>query len=132
MSHADGSTARRPLAWVSAAALAIAVAGCGAAPPQAPPGYEKKLGVSTSGISTACGKAYLLRAFGGSHATGMKGLDAAAAHSAHTLALVDRRDPRWIFLGETVRAIVSDSASMLDSCGLHRARARLLRETRGR
>lgn len=128
--HTGAAMLRQLAAWAAAAGLALAVAGCGAQPPQAPLAYAKKLDVSTSGISTACGKAYLLSAFGGSHAKGLKGLDDAASSSAHTLALVDRRDPSWVFLGETVRQIVSASASMLETCGLHRARARLLRETR--
>jgi hypothetical protein len=114
---------------LSTVAVALAVVACGAEPPQAPLAYARKLGAATSGISTACGKAYLLTAFGGPHATGLDGLETAASSSAHSLALVLRRDPAWIYQGETVREIVSDSVSLLGSCELHDARTRLLRQT---
>jgi hypothetical protein len=116
-------------AGLAAAVAAVVLAGCGAEPPQAPLADAKKLDVSTSGISTACGKAYLLSAFGGPHAAGMKGLEAAASHSARTLARIDHRNPAWVFQGSTVSQIVDQSISMLDSCGLTTARARLTHET---
>jgi hypothetical protein len=111
------------------AALVLAVAACGAEPPQAPLADAKRLDVATNAISTACGKADLLTAFGGPHPPGLHGLDATAASSAHTLALVERRDPAWIYQGSTVRAIVDESVSLLGSCGLHRAQTQLRHET---
>jgi len=71
----------------------------------------------------------VLQAFGGSHPAGMDALEASASASVSKLSLVAHRNPAWIYLGSTVRQIVAESASMLDSCGLDRARTRLLRET---
>jgi hypothetical protein len=123
------TAARRAVGGAVAAVLALTVAACGAEPPQAPLAEAKKIDTATSAISTACGKAYLLTAFGGSHVAGLKGPDHAASSSARTLALIDHRDPDWVYQGETVRTIVHDSVSMLGSCGLRPVRARLLRET---
>jgi hypothetical protein len=118
-------------ACLAAGVLTLAVAACGAQPPQAPLADAQKLDVATSGISTACGKADLLTAFGGVDAPGLRALDATATASVDKLALVYHRNPAWIYQGSTIRTIVADSVSMLGSCGLHGARARLLRQTGG-
>ncbi|HLI58819.1 MAG TPA: hypothetical protein VKV21_04055 [Solirubrobacteraceae bacterium] len=121
---------RRLATLAVAAALAPALAGCGAPPPQPPLKDANLIDSATSGISTACGQAYVLGAFGGSHPAGMAALEASASASVAKLVLVAHRNPRWIYLGSSVRQIVAESASMLDACGLRRARTRLLRDTR--
>jgi hypothetical protein len=118
------------LTCTATAALALAVTACGAQPPQAPLAYAKKLSAATSGISTACGYAYRVTAFDATDRARLATLEADASSSAHKLALVYRRNPNWIYQGSTVSKIVSDSVSMLGSCGLDRARARLLHETK--
>jgi hypothetical protein len=128
--HRRPNARRRALAALAATALAPAFTACGAESPQPPRAYVNKLAVATNGISTAGGNAYRLTTFGGPHAPGLNSLEATASSSAHTLALVDRRNRDWIYLGSTVHRIVSDSVSMLGACGLDRARTRLLRETR--
>jgi hypothetical protein len=104
-----------------APAAAIALAACGPSPPQAPLGQAKKLSVSTSGISTACGLAYQVTAFPGNHRRELATLDAAASSSAVKLASVYGRNPAWLYQGATVSEIVSDGIEMLRACGLHRA-----------
>jgi hypothetical protein len=104
-----------------AAAAAIALAACGARSPEAPLGQAKKLSVSTSGISTACGLAYQATAFPGNHRRELATLDVAASSSAVKLASVYRRNPGWLYQGATVSEIVSDGIEMLRACGLHRA-----------
>lgn len=90
-----------------------------------------KLSVATSGISTACGLAYQLTAFpGDDHRSGLETLEATASSSAEKLASVYRRNPAWIYQGETVHDIVRDALSMLDACGLPGAKSTLLRATR--
>lgn len=110
-------------------ALAISIVACGATPPQAPLPYAKKLDSATSGISTACGEADQVTAFPGDHRDDLITLEATASTSVRKLAAVAARKPAWIYQGETVRQIVHDSATMLGSCGLRRAQAKLLRAT---
>jgi hypothetical protein len=105
--------------------LALAVSACGATPPQAPLPQAKKLDSSTSGISTACGETYQVTAFPGNHRRDLATLDATATSSARKLASVYRRNPAWIYQGETVAAIVKDALSMLSDCGLPGAKATL-------
>jgi hypothetical protein len=116
-----------------AAALATtlwALAACGPTPPQAPLPYAKKLDTSTSDISTACGEAAQVTEFEGQHSSHLKGIEGAALRSAHKLASVYRRNPAWIYQGETVGEIVVDAKRMLASCGLRPALAELRRATR--
>jgi hypothetical protein len=105
------------------ALLAAVVAGCGATPPQAPLPFAKKLDSATSGIATACGEAYQVTAFPGDHARDIATLEATAASSARKLALVDARNPHWIYQGQTVAEIADESVSYLESCGLGKAAA---------
>lgn len=122
-----------PAAPAGVAALAVLVAlcigGCGALPPQAPLAWARKLDVATSGISTACGEAYIVSEFSGQDRAQLRTLEATAGESARKLARVYRRNPDWVYQGETVRQIVGASSSMLHSCGLRGARDVLRRAT---
>jgi hypothetical protein len=109
--------------------LALAAAGCGATPPQAPLPYAKKLDTSTSDISTACGEAAQVTEFEGRHSPHLAGIAGAAERSARKLASVYRRNPDWIYQGETVGEIVVDAKRMLASCGLRPALETLKRGT---
>ena len=114
----------------SAIAVAVlAVAGCGPTPPQAPLPYAKKLDTSTSDISTACGEASQVTEFAGQNSAHLAGIEGAAERSARKLASVYRRNPEWIYQGETVGEIVVDARRMLASCGLRSALETLRRET---
>ena len=119
------------LASRSAAAIsaALALAACGPTPPQAPLPYAKKLDSATSGISTACGLAEQVTAFGGEHGKDLVTLEVTARSSGLKLASVYRRNPAWIYQGETVRQILADSESLLGSCGLRGAQAQLKQAT---
>lgn len=122
----SGSATRRILLALVAAA-ALAAAGCGATPPQAPYHQAKKLDASTSDLSTECGLTYQVTAFPGNHEKALASLENQAMVSARSLASVYRLRPEWIYQGETVRQIVSDALAMLHACGLIRAE-RTLRE----
>jgi hypothetical protein len=111
------------------AALALVLASCGPTPPQAPLKEAKKLSVSTSGISTACGLAFLVTAFPGNHNKELETIEATAASSAQKLASVYARNQSWIYQGETVREVVRDALAMLDSCGLSKAQSLLAHAT---
>jgi hypothetical protein len=106
---------------LTAALLALGLAACGPTPPQAPLPQAKKLDESTGGISTACGETAQLIAFPGNHRSQLITLEATAASDARKLASVYRRNPAWIYQGETIAKIVSDAFSYLDSCGLTHA-----------
>jgi hypothetical protein len=82
-------------------------------------------------MSTACGLAYQVTAFPGSHRADLITLNVTASSKAKKLAEVYRRNPDWIYQGQTVRQIVGASLSMLDSCGLQQARRFLLHATQG-
>jgi hypothetical protein len=110
--------------------LALLAGACGPTPPQAPLPYAKKLDTSTSDISTACGEAAQVTEFEGAHSPHLAGIEGAAERSARKLASVYRRNPDWIYQGETVGEIVVDAKRMLDSCGLHPALDTLRRATR--
>lgn len=114
---------------VATLAATMAVAGCGGQALQAPPGQAKKLGASTGDISTECGLAYQLTAFGDDHRKQLASLESQAMASAHSLASVYHRNPAWIYQGETVGQIVVDALSMLHGCGLTKGEQTLLRAT---
>lgn len=124
---------RRPAAAAALAVLAVLAAlcigACGALPPQAPLSWARQLEGATSGISTACGEAYIVTAFPGHDRAQLRTLEVDAGGSARKLARVYRRNPDWVYQGETVRQIVGASSSMLGSCGLHGARGVLRRAT---
>ena len=119
-------TARAQLAAIAAA---VALAGCGPTPPQAPPSQAKKLDASTSDLSNECGLTYQVTAFPGDHRADLASLESQAMASARTLASVYRRNPDWIYQGETVDQIVTDAVAMLHTCGLTRAERTLRRAT---
>jgi hypothetical protein len=122
----------RPARNIALLVVTLALAGCGATPPQAPPTQAKKLGASTGDISTECGLAYQLTAFGGDHRKQLASLERQAIASAHSLAAVYRRNQSWIYQSETVHDIVRDALAMLDSCGLTKAQSALARATYAR
>jgi hypothetical protein len=117
----------RPL--LAALFAAIALAGCGPPPPQAPFAQAKKLDASTSDIATECGLTYQVTAFPGDHRSDLANLEAQADASVRSLASVYVRNPNWIYQGETVGEIVSDALSMLDACGLDQAERTLRQAT---
>lgn len=114
---------------ITAATAVLALAACGPTPPQAPLPYAKKLDSAASGISTACGLAEQVTAFSGQHDKDLITLEVTAGSSSLKLASVYHKNPAWIYQGETVREIVTDSVSLLGSCGLHGAQAELKRAT---
>ena len=117
----------KPARTIATLAAALAVAGCGATPPQAPNSEAKKLDASTSDISTECGLTYQVTEFGGDHRKELASLESQAIASARSLAEVYHRNPDWIYQGETVRKIVGDALSMLHACGLTEAEESLRR-----
>jgi hypothetical protein len=121
-----GPTARPPLAALLAA---IALAGCGPQPLQAPAHEAKKLDAATSDISTECGLAYEVTAFPHDHGKDLANLEAEADASVRSLASVYVSNPKWIYQGETVGEVVSDALSMLRACGLSRSERTLSRAT---
>jgi hypothetical protein len=96
-------------------------AGCGATPPQAPPREAHTLGGTTSTISSVCGVAYQIHAFGQHDRRSELALEAAAEKAAQRLLSVYKTNRDWIFQGETVSAIVNESISALRECSLPRA-----------
>jgi hypothetical protein len=112
------------------AALALALAGCGPTPPQAPGPQAHALNESLSGISTACGHAAEVQAFT-DDAGAMAALERQAAKQVDVLAAVYHRNPAWIFQSKSVRDLVVMTNTYLDECGLHGAAARLRRLTSG-
>jgi hypothetical protein len=121
----------RPVRIIVTLAAAVAVAGCGATPPQAPHSEAAKLDASTSDLSTECGLSYQVTAFGGDHRKDLANLERQAMASARSLASVYSRNPDWIYQGETVHQIVTDAGAMLHACGLTQAERALRRATAG-
>jgi hypothetical protein len=117
---------------VAAGAITLAIAACGALPPQAPFRQAQKLDSATSGIARACGESYQVSAFPGHHAHELASLDSSATTSAHKLAGVLHRNPAWIYQGQTISEIAADGTSMLRACDLHHAADVLARATRSR
>ena len=111
--------------------LAI-LAGCGPTPPQAPFPEAKKLDSATSGISTACGLSSQVTAFPPPDHKDLVTLDAVATEDARKLARVYAKNPTWIYQGQTIRQLVSDSLTMLAACGLHGAEKSLRERTSAR
>jgi hypothetical protein len=110
-------------------ALVSVLAACGPNPPQAPLRYAKKLDSATGGMSLACGLAYQVTAFPGDHRADLATLNATASSKARKLAEVYRRNPKWVYQGETIAQIVGASEDMLGACDLRAARRTLLRLT---
>ncbi len=119
-------------AWWRASAALLVLAGC--APPGTP--VQKiqaaKLGVATSSISTACGYAWELTAFGGRHAAGLAAQESTAVSAAHKLATVYAHSPSDIYQGESVGSILGDTINLLDECRLPGAKKVLQQALKGR
>jgi hypothetical protein len=113
--------ARRAALVVAVAGLLLA-AGCAPSGTPAPKIEAAKLGVATSSISAACGYAWELTAFGGPHPPGLPAQEAMAVAAAHKLAKVYAESPSDIYQGESVGSILSDTITLLDDCGLPKAR----------
>jgi hypothetical protein len=120
----------RVTAAAFAAALAVALSGCGPLAPQAPGREAHRLNTSLSALSTACGHAYETQAFD-SRAGALTGLDRQAASQVPTIARIYKRNPKWIFQGKTVAELVQMAESYLTSCGLKGAAGRLHQATAG-
>ena len=115
-------------ARVTLVLVAAALAGCGPTQPQAPKPEAQKLDSALGGISYACGEADQIAAFG-DDASGVAALDRTASGDVDDLVSVYRRNQAWIYQSETIRKLVKDAASTLESCGLHRAARRLAHAT---
>jgi hypothetical protein len=128
----DVVAARHARSLVAVLGAVVAVAGC--APPGTP--VQKiqaaKLGVATSSISAACGYAWELTAFGGRQPNGLAAQDSTAVSAANKLATVYKHSPSDIYEGESVGSILSDTITLLDECGLPRAKQVLQRALAGR
>jgi hypothetical protein len=118
---------RAGIAVVLALACLAVLTGCGATPPQAPLPEAQKLDTSTSGISTACGLSYQSIALDPGARLHLASLNVKAAAQARKLAAVYRRNPAWIYQGQTVRSIVHQALSTLQECGLRGAKLALIR-----
>ncbi len=119
----------------SACALALcglAAAGCTQPGSQAPKAQAAKLFHATGDISLACGYAEELTAFGGPHLSGLRTQESMALDGAHLLVSVWSRNRTWIYQGETIDGLVSDSISLLGNCGLSRAQGYLRHTTTSR
>jgi hypothetical protein len=111
-------------------ALALALAGCGPTPPQAPGPQAHQLNSSLSSISTACGDAAAIQAFpNNGHA--LAKAEKQAAQQVPTLARIYKQNPNWVFQGKTVSQLVVMTKTFLDECGLHAAAGRLQRAVSG-
>jgi hypothetical protein len=110
-------------------AVAVAVSGCGATPPQVPRPEVSVLSHAISELGTHCGDAITATALAPNQPA-LRKLDALARVNANELVSVLRRNPAWIYESETVRHIAREEASDLDGCGLHRS-ASVLSEAAG-
>ena len=102
-------------------ALAAAAAGCAQPGTQAPRPEAAQLFHATGDISLACGYAEELTAFGGPHPAGLPSQDTMAVFGARLLLKVWSHSRTWIYQGESINGVVSDSISLLGECGLTKA-----------
>jgi hypothetical protein len=110
------------------AVMAIAAAGCGqAGMPYVTLDEAARLGVGTGRITVACGTADELRAFGGAQARGLTAQESIAESGVQKLAAVYGHDQTHTYQGESVGAVLHDTASLLGTCRLDQARRQLLR-----
>lgn len=101
-----------------AAAVAVLAAGCSQPGQQAPKPQAARLFHATGDISLACGYAEELTAFGGPHPPGLGTQETMAVFGAHMLLKVWSHSRTWVYQGETINQVVSDSISLLGTCGL--------------
>jgi hypothetical protein len=114
---------------VALACVTLALAGCGATPPQAPKAQAGKVSTSLTDIITACGESYQEQAF--TPHPDLRALEAAASNNANTLARIAIRHPEWIYQGQTLRQIVTLSMHYLHTCGLLEAEKVLRHDVSG-
>jgi hypothetical protein len=119
------------LITAAAGTLLLALAGCGATPPQAPGPEAYRLNNALSAISTACGDATEIQTFT-NDARDMTITEQQAEKQVPVLAQIYRRDRNWIFQGKSVGELVSMSSALLEECGLHVAARSLRQETSSR
>ncbi len=112
--------ARRERLALAGPLLAGLVLAAGCAQPGTPLATSEaaKVGVATSSLSTACGYAWELTAFGGRRPGGLAAQESTALAAAHKLAGVYASSPSDIYQGESVGSIVSDTITLLDECRL--------------
>jgi hypothetical protein len=109
--------------------VTLALAGCGATPPQAPKAPAGKVSTALTDIITACGESYQEQTFS-SHPD-LRTLEVTASDNAHTLARIAIRHPYWIYQGQTLRQIVTLSMHYLHTCGLLEAEKALRHDASG-
>jgi hypothetical protein len=106
---------------LAAGALLLAVAGCAQPGTPVQESQAAKLGVATSSISSACGYAWQLTAFGGPRPKGLASQESTAVSAAQKLAGVYAQTPSDLYEGESVGSILEDTVTLLDECGLPKA-----------
>jgi hypothetical protein len=109
--------------------VALCLGGCAQPGTQAPLAQARLLDEATSTIADDCGYAQEITASG---RTDVVRFDRDASGGARKLLSVWRRDRSWIYQGESVNGIVSDSISLLGDCGLPRAQRALRQGIRSR
>jgi hypothetical protein len=113
----------RVIVALTTACAALATAGCGALPPEAPVGQASIISGALTTIAAACGESYRLQEF--TPHPDLSGLEATAAASAGRLQRIRLGHPRWVYQGETLTQIAGTSITSLNDCSLPRA-ARVL------
>jgi hypothetical protein len=102
----------------------VALAGCGATPPQAPGPQAHQLNEALSTFSGACGHAAEIQTFS-NNARDMAITEHQAQKQVPVLVKIYRQNPDWIFQGKSVAQLVQMSSTFLDECGLHAAAGQL-------
>jgi hypothetical protein len=122
--HAHLSRWRRAAAaGLAATAAALAFAGCGALPPEAPVAQASIISTALATISSTCGESYRFQEF--TRHPNLTPLAASARQSAVKLAAIAAHHPEWIYQGATLTQIDALSAQLLRGCSLTSA-ARVL------
>lgn len=110
--------------WLSVPVALVALAGCGATPPQAPGPEAYKLNLALSRFSSACGHATEIKEFV-KDGRSLTITERQAASQVPVVATIYKRNPNWIFQGKTVTELVQMSITFLNECGLHQAADKL-------
>jgi predicted small lipoprotein YifL len=98
--------------------VALALAGCSQAGPQAPLPDAQKINTMTGDISTACGLFTQLNAFPPPPHHEVVALRTSAASALRQLAAIDHAHPQWRFDGVAMPKILEQAHAMLRDCGL--------------
>jgi hypothetical protein len=109
----------------------VALAGCAQPGSSVPEGQAAKLAVGTNEISTACGYAWELTAFGGGQGKKLAPIEAMAQTGAAKLASVYAHDQTDLYEGDSIGGVLGDSISLLRECGLTRPAKTLQQALRG-